>query len=120
MKSKNLLCLSLSSLLLFGAISSCNNECKDSSITLNFNETLIELKTKESISLIDYVTFSENFSLLEFIVENEDIVTIDNGELLAKTSGITTIKATYNEYSATLVVNVKNAVEASSLVLNYE
>ena len=49
MKSKNLLCLSLSSLLLFGAISSCNSECKDSSITLNFNETLIELKTKESI-----------------------------------------------------------------------
>ena len=120
MKSKNLLCLSLSSLLLFGAISSCNSECKDNSITLNFNETLIELKTKESISLIDYVTFSENFSLLEFSVENEDIVTIDNGELLAKTSGITTVKATYNEYSATLVVNVKNAVEASSLVLNYE
>ena len=120
MKSKNLLCLSLSSLLLFGAISSCNSECKDSSITLNFNETLIELKTKESISLIDYVTFSENFSLLEFSVENEDIVTIDNGELLALTSGITIIKATYNEYSATLVVNVKNAVEASSLVLNYE
>ena len=120
MKSKNLLCLSLSSLLLFGAISSCNSECKDSSITLNFNETLIELKTKESISLIDYVTFSENFSLLEFSVENEEIVTIDNGELLAKTSGITTVKATYNEYSATLVVNVKNAVEASSLVLNYE
>ena len=120
MKSKNLLCLSLSSLLLFGAISSCNSECKDSSITLNFNETLIELKTKESISLIDYVTFSENFSLLEFSVENEDIVTIDNGELLAKSSGITTVKATYNEYSATLVVNVKNAVEASSLVLNYE
>ena len=120
MKSKNLLCLSLSSLLLFGAISSCNNECKDSSITLNFNETLIELKTKESISLIDYVTFSENFSLLEFIVENEEIVTIDNGELLALTSGITTVKAAYNEYSATLVVNVKNAVEASSLVLNYE
>ena len=120
MKSKNLLCLSLSSLLLFGAISSCNSECKDSSITLNFNETLIELKTKESISLIDYVTFSENFSLLEFIVENEDIVTIDNGELLAKSSGITTVKATYNEYSATLVVNVKNAVDASSLVLNYE
>ncbi len=120
MKSKNLLCLSLSSLLLFGAISSCNSECKDSSITLNFNETLIELKTKESISLIDYITFSENFSLLEFSVENEDIVTIDNGELLALTSGITTVKATYNEYSATLVVNVKNAVEASSLVLNYE
>ena len=120
MKSKNLLCLSLSSLLLFGAISSCNSECKDSSITLNFNETLIELKTKESISLIDYVTFSENFSLLEFSVENEDIVTIDNGELLALTSGITTVKATYNEYSATLVVNVKNAVEANSLVLNYE
>ena len=120
MKSKNLLCLSLSSLLLFGAISSCNSECKDSSITLNFNETLIELKTKESISLIDYVTFSENFSLLEFSVENEDIVTIDNGELLAKTSGITTVKATYNEYSAILVVNVKNAIEASSLVLNYE
>ena len=120
MKSKNLLCLSLSSLLLFGAMSSCNSECKDSSITLNFNETLIELKTKESISLIDYVTFSENFSLLEFSVENEDIVTIDNGELLALTSGITTVKATYNEYSATLVVNVKNAVEASSLVLNYE
>ena len=120
MKSKNLLCLSLSSLLLFGAISSCNSECKDSSITLNFNETLIELKTKESISLIDYITFSENFSLLEFSVENEDIVTIDNGELLAKSSGITTVKATYNEYSATLVVNVKNAVEASSLVLNYE
>ena len=87
---------------------------------LNFNETLIELKTKESISLIDYVTFSENFPLLEFSVENEDIVTIDNGELLAKTSVITTVKATYNEYSATLVVNVKNAVEASSLVLNYE
>ena len=120
MKSKNLLCLSLSSLLLFGAISSCNSECKDSSITLNFNETLIELKTKESISLIDYVTFSENFSLLEFSVENEEIVTIDNGELLALTSGITTVKAAYNEYSATLVVNVKNAVEASSLVLNYE
>ena len=120
MKSKNLLCLSLSSLLLFGAISSCNSECKDSSITLNFNETLIELKTKESISLIDYVTFSENFSLLEFSVENEEIVTIDNGELLAKSSGITTVKATYNEYSATLVVNVKNAVEANSLVLNYE
>ena len=120
MKSKNLLCLSLSSLLLFGAISSCNSECKDSSITLNFNETLIELKTKESISLIDYITFSENFSLLEFSVENEEIVTIDNGELVALTSGITTVKATYNEYSATLVVNVKNAVEASSLVLNYE
>ena len=120
MKSKNLLCLSLSSLLLFGAITSCNSECKDSSITLNFNETLIELKTKESISLIDYVTFSENFSLLEFSVENEDIVTIDNGELLALTSGITTVKAKYNEYSAALVINVKNAVEASSLVLNYE
>lgn len=87
---------------------------------LNFNETLIELKTKESISLIDYVTFSENFSLLEFSVENEEIVTIDNGELLALTSGITTVKAIYNEYSATLVVNVKNAVEANSLVLNYE
>ena len=76
MKSKNLLCLSLSSLLLFGAITSCNSECKDSSITLNFNETLIELKTKESISLIDYITFSENFSLLEFSAASFNIIVV--------------------------------------------
>ncbi len=120
MKKKNLLCLSLSSLLLFAPITSCSSTCNEVSTTLKFNDALIELKTKESISLIDYITFSENFSLLEFSVEDENIVAIDNGELLALASGITVVKAKYETYEASLVVNVKNAVEATGITLSYE
>lgn len=119
MKFKRLLCLSLTSVLLFGGAVSCSETCNEETpISLSFTEALINLKTKETVSVFDYISFSLDTNLISFEIENEEIASIDNGIILAKSKGTTVLSAKYETHVAKIVLIVENQTVATGLVLS--
>ena len=86
---------------------------------LALNQTTLELTTGESAILTAIVASGDN-NAVTWSSSNEDIATVNNGEVTALAAGTTTITAKTGDYEATCVVTVtQKFITVSNITLSH-